>query len=51
MQCKLEFYLQIFTGVYCGFLMSDIPSVDDFVPNPINHIRIYGRNRFCYLCP
>jgi len=47
MQCKSEFYLQIFTGVQCGFLVSRgwCPIGKDFVPNPTNHIRIYGRNR------
>jgi hypothetical protein len=27
----------------------DVPSVSGFVPNPMNHVRVYGRNRFCYL--
>ena len=45
-----KFYLQVFTGVLCGFLChaADVSSVSDFVPNPINHVRICGPNRFCY---
>jgi hypothetical protein len=27
---------------------ADVPSVSDFVPNPMNHVRIWGPNRFCY---
>jgi len=30
---------------------ANVPSVSDFVPNPMNHIRINGRNRFCYPGP
>ena len=45
------FYLQIFTGVQCGFLLSRGRSVNDFVQNPMNHVRIFGRNRICYPCP
>ena len=30
---------------------ADVPSVSDFVPNPMNHVRIYGRKRFNYPCP
>ena len=29
----------------------DVPSVSDFVSNPMTHVRIYGGNRFCYPCP
>ena len=52
MQYMFHFYLQIFTDVECGFLMSRgrFPSVNDFVPNPTNHIRICGHNPFCYPC-
>jgi hypothetical protein len=28
--------------------VADVPSVSDFVPNPMNHVRVYGRNRFSY---
>jgi hypothetical protein len=27
---------------------ADVPSVSDFVPNPMNLVRICGRKRFCY---
>ena len=29
--------------------MVDVPSLSDFVPNPMIHVRIYGLNRFCYI--
>jgi len=44
-----KFYLQIFIGVYCRFLVSR--GRRDFVLNPVNHIRISGHNCFCYHCP
>ena len=47
-QYIFKFYLQIFTGAQCGFL-TDVPSVNDFVPYPMNHVRIYSRNLFS--CP
>jgi len=48
-QYMFKVYLQIFVGVACCFLVSRGRS--DFVLNLVNHIRIYGRNCFCYQCP
>jgi len=31
--------------------VADVPSVSDFVPNPTNHVRVYGRNSFSYPSP
>ena len=31
--------------------VADVPSVSDVVPNPMNHVRVYGRNRFTYPSP
>jgi hypothetical protein len=28
-----------------------VSSVSDSFPNPMNHVHIYGRNRFCYPVP
>ena len=46
-----KFYLRIFTRVQHGFLVSRgrCPFCKDFVPNPMNHVRFYGRIRFCFL--
>ena len=44
-----KFYLQIFTQVFnvvSSCHAADVPSVSDFIPNPMNYLRIYGRNRF-----
>ena len=30
---------------------ADVPFVSDFVPHPMNHVRIYCRIRFCYPRP
>jgi hypothetical protein len=41
-------YSQMFNAVSpCH--AADVPPVSDFVPNPMNHARTYGRNRFCYV--
>jgi len=45
--CK---YSQVFNVVSSCHVV-DVPSVSDFVPKPMNHVRIYGLNRFCYPCP
>ena len=53
MQYMFKFNVQIFTGVQCGLLVSrgNAPPVSCFVPDPINHVHIYGRNRFvCRAC-
>jgi hypothetical protein len=31
--------------------VADVPSVSDFVPNPVNYVHIYGGNRFSYPSP
>ena len=51
MQYMFKFYLQICTAVVSSCHAADVPPVSDFVPNPINHVHIYGRNRFYYSCP
>jgi hypothetical protein len=28
------------------FYVADVESVSDFVPDPMNHVSIFGRNRF-----
>jgi len=49
-----KLYVQLFTQMFIVISSchaADVPSVSDFVPNPMNLLRIYGRNRFCYPCP
>ena len=48
MEYMFKLYLQIFTGVVSS---CHAVNVSDFFPNPINHVHIYGCNRFCYPCP
>jgi hypothetical protein len=40
-------YSQVLNVVF-SYHAADGPTVRDFVQNPMNHIRIYGLNRFCY---
>ena len=51
MQYVYTFYLRIFTGVVSSCHAANVPSVSDLVPNPINHVHIYGRNHIYYPCP
>jgi hypothetical protein len=41
-------YSQMFNLVFSCHA-ADVPSLSDFVPNPMNHVRIYGRKHPC--CP
>jgi hypothetical protein len=43
-------YSQVFNVVSSCHVV-DVPSVNYFVPNPMNHAHVYGRNRFSYPCP
>jgi hypothetical protein len=43
-------YSQMFSEV-SSCHAADVPSLSDFVPNPTNHVQIYGRKRFCCPCP
>jgi len=38
-------YSQVFNMVFSCHA-TDVPSVSDFVPNPMNHVRVYGRNLY-----
>jgi len=45
MQYMFKFYLEIFTWVPNVVSLcheADVPSVSDFAPNPMNHLRIYS---------
>jgi len=37
-------------NVVSSCLAADVPFVNSFVSNPVNHVRTYGRDRFCYPC-
>jgi hypothetical protein len=38
---------QVF-NVVSSYHAADVPSLSDFNPNSMNHVRVCGRNRFCY---
>ena len=43
-------YTQLF-NVVSSCHTADVPSVSNFIPNPTNHVCIYGCNHFRYPCP
>jgi hypothetical protein len=47
MQNMFQFYLQIsqLFNVVSLCHATDVPSLSDFLPYTVNHVRIYGRNR------
>ena len=42
-----KFYPQVF-NVVSSCHSAAVPPVNNFVPNPMHHVRVYGHNRFCY---
>ena len=43
-------YAQMF-NVVSSCHAADVPSVSNFIANPMNHVCICGCNHFCYPCP